>query len=338
MAISNAISALVTLDEAKNSSITATTKPLFRAVEFDSFGNSKSMTLSKGSLGVSQPKNWWGSSESGNKNNMGNIASRVIITNTFVMDVPTTPTTYVQPNPPTSDLDYHPDLDVVKQVADTGSIIFGPGSYIDMPHFASAFLKYGREANSATLRGDENSYPQEFDDVVRKVCVDDIKNLVVRTTTNYEIDQCTIGRVISKTYCDQVPVENPPQPFNTPEYINVPQLPNSSWCNGALQYQAPTPVEEFSQSSSHSTMQTNLKTDQLGVNTGNMQPSVSMAITSPVATNEDVSVSGSIPYIPNIEPISPGFPEHDAPASLNDIVKLLGIAEIEEQDKVEMVN
>ena len=51
--ISKAISTLVTLDEARNSSSTATTKPLFRAVEFDSFGNSKSMTLSKGSLGVS---------------------------------------------------------------------------------------------------------------------------------------------------------------------------------------------------------------------------------------------------------------------------------------------
>ena len=74
-----------------------------------------------------------------------------MIKNTSVMDVPTTPTTYVQPNQPTSDLDYHPDLDVVKQVADTGSMIFGPGSYIDMPNLTSMFFKYGREVNSATL-------------------------------------------------------------------------------------------------------------------------------------------------------------------------------------------
>ena len=86
------------------------------------------MTLSKSNIGVSQPKNWWGSSESGNTNNEDNIASGVIITNTSVMDVPTIPTTYIQPNPPTSDLEYHPDLEVIKQMADTGSIIFGLGS------------------------------------------------------------------------------------------------------------------------------------------------------------------------------------------------------------------
>ena len=83
---------------------------------------------------------------------------------------------------------------------------------------------------------------------------------MVRTTTNYEIDEYTFARVISKTSCDQVPVEDPPQPFNTPE-SNVPQLPTPSWYNGALQYQAPTPVEEISQSSSHLTIQTNVKTD-----------------------------------------------------------------------------
>ena len=70
------------------------------------------MTLGKNNLGVSQPK--WGSSKSGQQNNKGNVASGVFLTNNPAMEVPTTPTTYVQPNPPTSDLDYHPDLNMVK--------------------------------------------------------------------------------------------------------------------------------------------------------------------------------------------------------------------------------
>ena len=81
VAISNAISDLVTLDEAKNSSSTATIKPLFKAVEFDSFGNSKPVILSMSNSEISQPKNWWGNFESGITNNEGDNASGVIITN-----------------------------------------------------------------------------------------------------------------------------------------------------------------------------------------------------------------------------------------------------------------
>ena len=75
--------------------------------------------------------------------------------------------------------------------------------------------------------------------------------------------------------------------------------------------QVPTPVEEISQSSSHSTIQTNVKTDQLSVTTESIQPSVSMAVIPPVTTNEHVSVSESAPYLPKTDPISPGIPEHE---------------------------
>ena len=73
------------------------------------------------------------------------------------MDLPTTPASYIQPNPAVSDLDYYPDNSVIKQT-DTSSLIFGPGAYIDMPHLSSAFFKHGREANSAVLGNDNNSY------------------------------------------------------------------------------------------------------------------------------------------------------------------------------------
>ena len=65
-----------------------------------------------------------------------------------------------------------------------------------------------------------------------------------------------------------------------------------------------------------------------------------MAVIPPVTTNEHVSVSepSPTPYLPNIEPISPGFPEHDAPGSLADIVSGLEIADIEEQDKAQIVD
>ena len=90
---------------------------------------------------------------------------------------------------------------VIKQT-DTGSLIFGPGAYIDMPHLSSAFFKHGREVNSAVLENDKNSYPPEIDDVLRKVCKDDVRNLVVRTTTNCEVDNYTLARVITKTFCE----------------------------------------------------------------------------------------------------------------------------------------
>ena len=137
VAILNTISALATLDPSKNSAKIATTDSL-RAIKFDSLGNSKLMTLGKNNLGVSQPK--WGCSESGQQNNKGNVASGVFITNNPAMEVPTTPTTYVQPNPPISDLEYHPNLNMVKQVANTGNMIFGPASYITMPQLASEFF------------------------------------------------------------------------------------------------------------------------------------------------------------------------------------------------------
>ena len=116
-------------------------------------------------------------------------------------------------------------------------------------------------------------------------------------------------------------MENSPQFCNTSEYNNVHQLSNSSGYNGAPQYQVPAPVEDFSQSPSHPTMQTNLETDQLGVNIEKIQPSVSMAVASPVKTNEGASVSGSssLPYIPNSVPISLGSPEPVAPELLNEI-------------------
>ena len=87
-----------------------------------------------------------------------------------------------------------------------GNMIFGPASYITMPQFASEFFKYGREANSADLGGSESSHPPEFVDVVRKVCKNGAKKLVVRRTTNFEVDEHTFARIISITLCDQVPV------------------------------------------------------------------------------------------------------------------------------------
>ena len=114
------------------------------------------------------------------------------------------------------------------------------------------------------------------------------------------------------------------------------QILNTSEYND--QYQVPAPVRDFSQSPNYSAMQTNLETDQLGVNTEKIQPSVSMAVASPVTTHEGISVneSSSTPYNPNSVPISPGSPELVAPEFLNEL-KRLEIAEVEEQDEVQII-
>ena len=69
VAVLDATSALVNLAEAKNSASTAIFTPVLKAVEFDSFGNSKPVTLSMSNSEISQPKNWWGNFESGITNN-----------------------------------------------------------------------------------------------------------------------------------------------------------------------------------------------------------------------------------------------------------------------------
>ena len=73
-----------------------------------------------------------------------------------------------------------------------------------------------------------------MDDVIRKVCANDVKNLVVRTTTNFEVDEYALARIISETTMDQFPIGNSFQPGNTSEY-NVPQLSTPSWSQGVLQ-------------------------------------------------------------------------------------------------------
>ena len=65
-----------------------------------------------------------------------------------------------------------------------------------------------------------------------------------------------------------------------------------------------------------------------------------MAVIPQVTTNEHLSVSepSPIPNSPNIEPISPGFPEYDTLGSLTNIVSGLEIADIEEQDRAQIVD
>ena len=66
--------------------------------------------------------------------------------------------------------------EVAKKI-DQNSIIQQSGAYVEMARLTSALLQYGRKETSATLRGDQSSYLPEIEDVVQKVCLDDVKTL-----------------------------------------------------------------------------------------------------------------------------------------------------------------
>ena len=116
------------------------------------------MDLGMSNSKVSQARMCWERPGSGIENYNINNDENVVITNVPIMNVPPTRAGYIKDNPPISDLDYLPDNCVFKQT-DTGSLIFGPGSYLDIPHLSSASFKHEREVNSAVLGNVTNSYP-----------------------------------------------------------------------------------------------------------------------------------------------------------------------------------
>ena len=141
--------------------------------------------------------------------------------------------------PPCEDTDYHPNLTTIKQLTNPGgkftAQVYGQASYIPVPDLASDFMKFGLGINSSSLGNVGNDHPPEIDDVVRRISASDVKKLVVRTTTNFEVDQDVVSRIISEAEMSNFPVKNSYKLGNTSEYHD-PQPSTSSWSQDAPQY------------------------------------------------------------------------------------------------------
>ena len=139
----------------------------------------------------------------------------------------------------------------------------------------------------------------------------DVKKLVVRTTTNFEIDQDVVSRITSEAELSNFPVNN----LYFSEYQN-PQPSTSYWFQDTQPYGTNQPQIQ--------------KVDPLSLE--NSQSSLPVVI----IPHERISVPGSDPYSPETEPISPYSSEPDASDILANCVRVAGLDNKEEYDLDQM--
>ena len=146
-----------------------------------------------------------------------------------------------------------------------------------------------------------------MDSVFRKLSANDVKKLVVRTTTNFEVDQDVVSRITSEAELSNFPTNNP----YFPDYQN-PQPSTSSWPQDTLQYSTNQSVIGESDPLKLESPYSYLSETRA--------PYEQLSVSDPYSPNTVRNY-----YSPDTEPISPYNSEPDAPDMLAKCVRVVGL-------------